>query len=344
MRVSVFARPRWLPAVVVLAAACAESTGPGDVFDPAITSESASQVGTALENSQAVRSLSVLGGDLILSAPPAPAAAVGDPALGALSSAVFNAAALAPIFPADKLGKTLVCTFSTPESRCRYQVDPQRTGAPANGVRFILYAVDPVIKKVVTPLQEIGYLDVTDKSTPAAATVGIKAVVNGTTLLEYDASAVVTTTSITFSAKGYVTDGTTRLDFDLSQTLSQGAASIDYQVSVAGKDRSIRFVASGSREEPMGTVTLTIKDRGHTTELKGTGNDDAISGTISYDGKVVINISGTPDHPVFTPADGATVTEEQLRSLKRLFNFVEELFDHFDHLLKPAHRTLSINW
>lgn len=344
MDVTISSRYRVLaPVALALAMACADSTGPGAIFDAELTSQSAASVGSTMEANQAIRSLAVLGGDLAISpAAPAPVA-VQDPGLNALGSAAFNAAALAPIFPADKLGKTLVCTLNQ-ENRCRFDVDPSRTGAPADGVRFILYAVDPILKRVVTPLQEIGYLDVTDKSTPAAATVGLKAVIGGTTMLEYDASAVVTTTSLTLSAEGYVTDGTTRLDFDLSQSLSQTGASIDYEVSVAGGDRSVHFVATGTRDDPMASVTLTVTDNGHTAELKGTATGDALSGTISYDGTVVINISGTPEHPVFTRADGSAVTEDDIRALKRLLNFVEELFDHFDDLLKPAHRTLSINW
>ena len=80
--------------------------------------------------------------------------------------------------------------------------------------------VDRAQRIVVTPLQQVGTLDLIDKSTPAANTVGIQAVVNNVTVLAYDASGAISGGNFTFSAKGYVSDATTRLDFDLSQSFS----------------------------------------------------------------------------------------------------------------------------
>ena len=47
-----------------------------------------------------------------------------------------------------------------------------RTGAPANGVRFLLYAVDPVTFQPVEPLVEAGYVDITDLSGGNTQSVG----------------------------------------------------------------------------------------------------------------------------------------------------------------------------
>src|SRR5262249_16607400 len=69
---------------LVFAVACSESTGPGDVFDPGIISQSATNVSDAMANNQAVQSLGVLGEDLS-AAPSAPApVGVQDPALRTL--------------------------------------------------------------------------------------------------------------------------------------------------------------------------------------------------------------------------------------------------------------------
>ena len=47
---------------------------------------------------------------------------------------------------------------------------------------------------------------------------------------------------------------------------------------------------------------------------------------------------------MFTHPDGSPVPEADLVNLKRLLDFIGHLFHRFDDLLKPAYRTLRINW
>src|SRR3712207_1381042 len=82
---------------------------------------------------------------------------VARPAMSASSSTHPNQSLMA--VPPEVAGKT-------------FEYDPVtgsyaagvRTGAPSNGVRFILYAVDPVSYMPVEPLTETGYVDLTDLS------------------------------------------------------------------------------------------------------------------------------------------------------------------------------------
>jgi hypothetical protein len=71
-------------------------------------------------------------------------------------SAVTAGAALVPVMQPSVLGKTFVYD----PAQKRYIIDPARAGAPANGVRFILYDEtsngDPIAGR------EIGYADLTD--------------------------------------------------------------------------------------------------------------------------------------------------------------------------------------
>ena len=60
------------------------------------------------------------------------------------------------VIPQVALGRT----FEFDTIADRYAAG-QRTGAPANGVRFVLYAVDPVTEALVFPLVETGYADLT---------------------------------------------------------------------------------------------------------------------------------------------------------------------------------------
>jgi len=342
----------WLACGALLgAAACSDGSGPGATFDASRTSQTTEAVTSSFQRNQAVQSMDALGDDMAVAAPPAVASQTArDPGLASLERATLSSAAMAPIFPADALGKTFICQYNDTTKKCKYVIDPNRTGAPATGVRFILYAVDPLLRRVLIPLQEIGYVDITDKSTPAQATVGIKAVVNNATVLEYDASSVVTTTSVSFAAVGYLMDGAQKINFDLSQGLARDSLGADYKITVEGKNQSLRFAFKGVKRAgengikvDAGELTLTINDAGHTTELKATASNNVIEGTVTYDGEVVIKISGAANSPTFTDKDGNPLSEAELAHLRKIFEFVESVVKHFGHLLRPAYRTLIIN-
>ncbi|MBI4421184.1 MAG: hypothetical protein HY560_10190, partial [Gemmatimonadetes bacterium] len=331
-------------ATLSLAVASCKDHGP-ESFDPMLTSQNAAQAFGAVQNNQAVQSLGVMGNAFTLTgaAPPQPLAAPLNAPPALLSTlrlvervaTAFSPANPADLFPTTVRGKTFVYNQQTG----KYEPS-DRTGAPANGVRFILYAVDPVLNRVVTPLQEIGTLDLTDKGNN---TLGIKAVVNGVTMLEYDAGASVAASSFTFTAKGYVSNGTARLDFDLSLSLSPATGlRVDYTISAAGKDLSFHLVATGTTAG-LGNITLTIKDSGNTLEISASGTSTSISGTIKYNNSTVATISGNPDNPTFTGADGRVLTEQDLEGLKQLVNFVDDLFDGFDDLLFPSFFVFGIS-
>ncbi|MFW6084886.1 MAG: hypothetical protein ACODAA_06705, partial [Gemmatimonadota bacterium] len=87
-------------------------------------------------------------------------ASVGRAFAPTLNSAIGVAAvdgALRSLIPADLLGTT----FEWDEVENGY-VATERTGAPANGIRFILY------DRTTDPLVENGFVDITDESDPSA--------------------------------------------------------------------------------------------------------------------------------------------------------------------------------
>ena len=45
-----------------------------------------------------------------------------------------------------------------------YVADPSRTGAPADGARFVLYTIDQNTFSPALPLEEIGHVDLRDLS------------------------------------------------------------------------------------------------------------------------------------------------------------------------------------
>jgi len=329
-------------ALLALLAACSDSTSPKD-FNPTTTQQKADAVLAAFDGNPVLKSLAVLGPAIQLSvAQPALAAAPFDPTaspttlpahLRALANQPsFGATASLALFPADLLGRTLVYDSAT----TRYQVDSTRTDAPSTGVRIALYAVDPIAGKVVFPLNEIGYLDLTDVSTPSADAVRIKAVVGSTTYLDYTASATRATNSAGVSAEGFVSNGTDQVDFNLSVTIALNSTDVDIDYQLTSGSNSVGLVAHLGPTENDLNATVTITGGGDTVILEVTGDTSTLGGQITYNGDQVVVIGGTPDNPTFTRPDGTPLTQAEITSLNAIGNVIEVLFDAFDNLLGPA--------
>lgn len=326
-------------ALVSVLVACSDSTSPQN-FDPTTTQQKADAVLAALSGNPALRSLAVLGGKIQLSvAQPGLAVAPFDPTSSATVEARLQALAAQPdfgatatlaLFPADLLGRTLVYD-STAGS---YEVDSTRTDAPGAGIRVALYAVDPVLNKLVYPLNEIGYLDLTDVSTPSADAVQIVAVVNDVTYLDYVASAVRTTTSVGLNADGYISNGSDRVDFNLTATIAANSYQINYQLSSG--DNVVGLVAALGPTENDVTATLTIEGGGDIVVLQLTATSSTLSGQITYNDVEVVVVSGTLASPAFTRPDGTALTQNEIASLSAIGDVIGVVFDAFDNLLAPA--------
>jgi hypothetical protein len=312
---------RKLPAVALLAlvAACSDSTAPED-FSPADARTKADGV------------LSVMALASVPFDPTDTPAVTATERMQAMADAGLSLGSASPlaIFPADLLGKTFVFD---PDSG-RYVLDPEATGAPAAGIRLTLYAVDPVLRQILTPLNAVGYLDLIDVSTPQSDAVRILAVIGTTPYLDYTASVSVSTSSATIAADGFVSNGSQQVDFDLSMTATQTSIGLDYLLSSGGN--SVQLVATVGSGENNLTANLTVRGDGDTVVLSVTVAPSTLSGQITYNGGVAITISGTPDSPVFARPDGTPLTEAELGALVALAEVIEALFDAFDNLLAPA--------
>jgi hypothetical protein len=333
-------------ALIAVLGACSDSTGPED-FDPTTTDTKAQAVLSALNNNDGLNSVAVLGRywaglpalQAALATAPYDPAQVGETqvrlqTVEALRPSLSSVPSLA-IFPADLLGAVFVFD---PDS-ARYVLDPERQG-PTDGIRLVLYAVDPVLQQILEPVQEVGHLDFIDVSTPATDAVQIVAVVNNVTFLDYTAGVTVTTSSITLSADGYLSNGSAQLDFDLSLTATATAGSLDYQLS--NGDGEIRLEASFDADDS-GSATLTLSSDGDTVVMSVTITPSTISGQVTYNGDVAVTVSGTPDDPVFARPDGTPLTQNEIAALLAFGDIIGDLFDIFDNLLFPAALVLAFD-
>jgi hypothetical protein len=191
MRVPHFAM-RSLPALAlaVLVAGCGkDSTAPDAPFDPAGTSADVSAMESSFE-SPAMTAFAAAGASIsaVLGESPAAAAVKAAPTKALVTRGTQGerryAAAIAKAYvrpageiapslstaavPAQYLGVTFVYNADTDQ----YEAS-ELTGAPANGVRFVVYAVNGITGVPVEPLVEVGHADIVTTETANSATVRI---------------------------------------------------------------------------------------------------------------------------------------------------------------------------
>src|SRR6266702_1029024 len=144
------------------------------------------------------------------------------------------------------------------------------SGAPANGERFMLYALSQRSGLPSVPLTSIGYVDLTDSSAGATGVtlVGTPAAEPPATYASYSVAAGGA------SLAGFVTDGTTRLDLNVraDSTTSPGTLREQTAIAVAGQDLQVdeSVTVSGENGDTVGMTTdLRVASGGEVVRAAG---------------------------------------------------------------------------
>jgi hypothetical protein len=250
------------------------------------------------------------------------------------AGAGFSASSAA--IPAQFLGKTFVYSGGS------YVVSAE-TGAPTNGVRFLLYALDPVTLLPALPLVPTGHVDLMDLSSGSTAAARVIVVSGTTTYLDYRVSATSTVSSGQVAVVGFITDGTTRATFNLRATLTSASGlTLSYSLDVPQRDLSIDLTMSVSGLTPVASNIAVILDmRGQNGWVRLTGEFNATGGTlnVAINGTLFATITSTTGAaPVITGAAGQPLAQDELDTLLRVFEFAGGSFIAFDQLVAPVGR------
>ena len=354
-------------ALLVLSAAC-EDQGPGSLSDPSAMSAELEAMDSAFDG-PAVQSYSEVSGLIAPTAGGAlrraaivvegstptlrhePAYLRGTKRADAWRKLVPQVAELSagPIIPDPIMGTT----FEWDTAGNAY-VATARAGAPANGVRFILYGVNPITDEPIEPLVEVGLVDLMDESTTGNLRLHIRVQgVGGTpTYLDYTAAIVVGSTSFTATVNGSVSNGeggaalktlTFNVSFQVSQNAVTESASYDLNSPSISVDVFLRLTAGVSainvavdfRFARPGEIVRLLASM----TLASIGDDLVVSGTISVTVNNGIFARATATggaEPVWVRHDGTALTPEELGALQRLFSAVARFFDFTTDLLDPV--------
>ena len=240
--------------------------------------------------------------------------------------------------PEELLGRTLVYD---PDGNS-YKIDSTRTGAPPDGVRFILYAFD--FLRPSLPLTEIGHLDIVDASTASTINVSMTADVQGATLLNYAVTGSLTETRASLAAAGFVSDGVRRVNWgsdsdaplapttatptDVTATspISAGPPRLPATITLPGPGGTAQTQPHGP-SLPVGiTDGQDTIDLDMDVELVGPG-EERLSGRARFSGQTVAAISGTLEAPRATNAEGAELTLAELAAVENLIRATNDFLD-----------------
>jgi hypothetical protein len=239
--------------------------------------------------------------------------------------------------PVEVAGKTFVWDESTDT-----YVVSDLSGAPSNGVRFLLYAVDPVTHRPVEPVVETGYVDVIDQSTSALANVRIKVVEGDVTYLDYQVVVSGTTSSGLVTISGFAFNGTTRANFTLKNTVSVNQSdstvvlSLDYELDIPSRGLSVDWTATFGSVSGSLTLDLTVSGPNGDVRLLGTSNADGGTFTVKVNGDTFATITVTGSSLVIIGATGDPLTSDEEQALEAVFDSFEGSLDAFSTLLMPV--------
>lgn len=335
--------PVWMTRIAVFAlalsvfAACDDSTGPDGDVDVAQTQAAVDAVvNQFFTENQGLASLEIFGAQIGTALPsivplnlalsPGEATFHGmatrlRESMGALVTRQASGATLMAI-PPEFEGKTFEFNGQTGQ----YEMTA-RTGAPVDGVRFILY-------DGISTLNEVGYLDLIDRSNFAVVPVAIDIrlsvfITDVGEVLNYRITGSASDNGGTLLVNGFLSDGTDQLDFDFtfsgsdatgadfSFTLSAGDLSMTLDVSegVTGSGSINVLITNGSQDI---LFVLLVAEDG--TIQPGSG--------IFFENTPVAVFSGnleTEDVTIIN-AEGEPLSQQQLLGLAEIFVGMEQAF------------------
>jgi len=270
---------------------------------------------------------------------------------------------MASVVPAPLLGTTSTWDVTT---HAYIQSSSATPAAPANGVRIILYTIDPATGHIMeSPLTPVGYVDLVDHSSGNTNSLqvtifgGTPGATGNTTYADYTVTATVTgspvVTGFNASASGFVTDGIRTLAFS-GTFVATGLDTNHPNVTIDGTwdlDNPVIHVVSHetitSPDANDATITLDFSvTRGNET-VSETGPIVVVVSpqTVTVDVAIAVNgvpfarISGTNNGITIRHADGSALSSDETQAVSDLFTLPAQLQSAVESLFNPARHLMG---
>jgi hypothetical protein len=316
MRITTFLRLSPCAALLLAAACNSDTTGPATLSDPQATIAAVAALDSAF-HSNALASFGALSGSIGSTAATAALARAGTivratlprastPGVTAAAAAVrqlsgLRALNLSPTSPQGPvINDTLFGSVYTYDTTFQAYVRSATTGGPTNGIRFILYAINPLTGALATPLTPVGQTDLLDESVGLTAQLHIIVTGNGGTpsYLDYTSALTFSQTSLVATLSGTLTNALAggankTLTFSVHATFTLTAISVTGTYTLNNPAVTITLNASDKQVATTDSVTLSF---GFTRQ----GEAISFSGQLVTTGDIVdtvdaaIHVNGQP--------------------------------------------------
>lgn len=338
-----------LAAALLVLAACGEGTEIPTTLEPTEMQEDIALTQAAF-NAPAIESITELGpwinaalagaGGAAITAPVA--AIAKDPAANLVrfrdAVAEMQHSETAADIPVTLLGKTFEWSLGS-----EAYVQTARTGAPATGVRFILYQLDGNLLPA-NPLVERGYADIV--YTAGTGTREARVSVWTTTavkLLEYTVTAIDVGNNVVYSVEGFAGAGVNQVTFSLSSGYSLVGNNLTIEWITEIESRNLRNTVRLGFGTSSVTFYGSLRRGVRKVEMAGTLNLEG-SGivTVKVGNKTFATITIAGEVVTMVNADGQPLTAEERDTLEQILEWFQGAFDAPYALLYPILWVLDI--
>ena len=240
-----------------------------------------------------------------------------------------------PLISETNRGKTFVYDAAAHN----WVVDPARTGAPANGVRFITYEPNGAEPN---PAKPIGHADLIDLGNTTAGISLRLVVVEGTlTIVDYATTLEGSDGSGHVTVEGFIQNTRDKLDFDIDVTGQQsgsvGRANILFEMGIASRAFSVTGEVEGVNNNGVesGAVDLHVRHGSNSFTVDIANQSGTLSGDIKLNSSPFALVSGPASQPVFKKPNGDNITGADALVLWHIADVSEDVFDLFEDLIEP---------
>jgi hypothetical protein len=350
-----FVKARRAGAVVaaVFLGACGDSLAPTIDHIDATAATAAAEPVVAVMEQPALASFASLG---LVSGLPASASAASVTAISSLTKAAAggrwdglapsfarSAARAADVLPPEVRGNMYVYNRQTASYEVSNNPD---AGTPANGIRIVLYAWDALAGAPSSPLTRIGHVDLIDESNASQNRLSVVLVraSDNATLMDYDITHSVTSSSESFSIAGSATNGQVPVTFNLTGNASETAATVTFDLAAASVGFEVHVGMNLNAVTEQATVETSLKYDGHTLSFRLTGTPDGIEGEIRFDGMRYATITITVEETsgsvttttTFVKANGQPMTAQEVEQIQAVFERALQFDLFWEALLWPV--------
>ena len=231
----------------------------------------------------------------------------------------------AALIPDGDKGKTFVYDPGSGS----YVADAGASGAPANGVRFVLYAWDGSNGRPAAPLARLGYVDIAPGEGATSSEDQTELVIIRDTpflpIADFVVSHQTNTQASTFAIAGSATDGLTVdiISLDGSVTGGQGQHHLVYNTTLASSppvvSTSEQLVSDQATASQTGKLLLAYEGHTFTDESVATGAE------IRIDGGLYASVEfpqATTDDTRYLRPDGSSLSQQEVADLNSLLDRV----------------------